>query len=198
MTVRMGKEFQGELPSARAERERLLEKNKRLRQLLTDHGIRIPATQTQGPTLVQGAGSVIDIVSHASDSKAKIALFRNLFRGREESMRCDGKILMAVLDTCPRRTVIGKLTMRAGLKSARKSTGRPEPFDLSPTKLFDSIWRGRIPLAFIPATPRNMLVPGRGLRQEDMAGGFRRFSWCLPRTSRFITVFAPTPPATSG
>src|SRR5215831_12614166 len=84
MTVRMGKEFQGELPSARAERERLLEKNKRLRQLLTDHGIRIPATQTQGPTLVQGAGSVIDIVSHASDSKAKIALFRNLFRGRED------------------------------------------------------------------------------------------------------------------
>jgi len=50
--VRMGKGFQEELQSARAERERVLEENKRLRQLLTDHGIRIPATQTQGPTLL--------------------------------------------------------------------------------------------------------------------------------------------------
>ena len=79
-----GKEFQRELQSANEECGRLREENKRLRQLLTNHGIPITVTQTQGPTLVQGMGSASNIVSHASDSKAKIALFRTLFRGRED------------------------------------------------------------------------------------------------------------------
>ena len=79
-----GKEFQRELQSANEECGRLREENKRLRQLLTDHGIPITATRTQAPTLVQGVGSTSNIVSHASDSKAKIALFRSLFRGRED------------------------------------------------------------------------------------------------------------------
>ena len=86
MTVLLmsGKEFQRELQSANEECGRLREENKRLRQLLTDHGIPITATWTQGPTLVQSMGSASNIVSHASDSKAKIALFRTLFRGRED------------------------------------------------------------------------------------------------------------------
>ena len=79
-----GKEFQRELQSANEECSRLREENKRLRQLLTNHSIPITAIQTQGPTLVQGMSSASDIVSHASDSKAKIALFRSLFRGRED------------------------------------------------------------------------------------------------------------------
>jgi superfamily II DNA or RNA helicase len=79
-----GKEFQRELQSAQVECDRLREENNRLRKLLTEHGIPIPAIQTQGPTLVQSVVPAIDAVSHASDSKAKIALFRNLFRGRED------------------------------------------------------------------------------------------------------------------
>jgi hypothetical protein len=79
-----GKEFQRELHSAQVECDRLREENNRLRKLLTEHGISIPAIQTQGPTLVQSVGTAIDAVSHASDSRAKIALFRSLFRGRED------------------------------------------------------------------------------------------------------------------
>ena len=79
-----GKEFQRELQSAQVECDRLQEENNRLRKLLTEHGIPIPQIQTQGPTLVQSVGTAIDAVSHSSDSKAKIALFRSLFRGRED------------------------------------------------------------------------------------------------------------------
>jgi len=79
-----GKEFQKELQSAQVECDRLREENNRLRKLLSEHGIPIPAIQTQGPTLVQSVGAPIDTVSRASDSKAKIALFRSLFRGRED------------------------------------------------------------------------------------------------------------------
>ena len=78
------KEFQRELHSAQVECDRLREENNRLRKLLSEHGISIPAIQTQGRTLVQSVGTAIDGVSHASDSKAKIALFRSLFRGRED------------------------------------------------------------------------------------------------------------------
>lgn len=62
----------------------LREENSRLRKLLTEHGIPIPAIQTQGPALVQSVIPAIDAVSHVSDSKAKVALFRSLFRGRED------------------------------------------------------------------------------------------------------------------
>jgi hypothetical protein len=79
-----GKEFQRELQSAQGECDRLREENNRLRKLLAEHGIPIPAIQTQGPTLVQSVGTAIEVVSHVSDSKAKIALFRSLFRGRED------------------------------------------------------------------------------------------------------------------
>lgn len=78
------KNFKRELQSAQVECDRLREENNRLRKLLSEHGIPIPAIQTQGPTLVQSVGTAIDTVSHASDSKAKIALFRSLFRGRED------------------------------------------------------------------------------------------------------------------
>lgn len=79
-----GKEFQKELQSAQVECDRLREENNRLRKVLTEHGIPIPAAQTHGPTLVQNVGAAIDVVNHASDSKAKLALFRSLFRGRED------------------------------------------------------------------------------------------------------------------
>src|SRR6266700_214259 len=78
------KEFQRELQSAQVECDRLREENNRLRKLLSEHGIPIPAIPTQGPTLVQSVETAIDAVSHTSDSKAKIALFRSLFRGRED------------------------------------------------------------------------------------------------------------------
>ena len=79
-----GPEFQRELQSAQVECDRLREENNRLRKLLAEHGIPIPAIQTQGPMLVQSVGTAIDAVSHGSDSKAKIALFRSLFRGGED------------------------------------------------------------------------------------------------------------------
>jgi hypothetical protein len=79
-----GKESQRELQSAQLECDRLPEENNRLRKLLSEHGISIPAIQTQRPTLVQSVATSIDVVSHVSDSKAKIALFRSLFRGRED------------------------------------------------------------------------------------------------------------------
>jgi hypothetical protein len=85
-----GKQFQRELQSAQVECDRLREENNRLRKLLSEHDIPIPAIQTQGPTLVQSVGAAIDTVNHASDSKAKIALLRSLFRGREDvyAVRC--------------------------------------------------------------------------------------------------------------
>ena len=64
--------------------DRLREENNRLRNPLSEHGIPIPAIQTQGPALVQDVGTAIDAVNHASDTRAKIALFRSLFRGRED------------------------------------------------------------------------------------------------------------------
>jgi hypothetical protein len=48
-----GKKFQRELQSAQVECDRLREENNRLRKLLSEHDIPIPAIQTQGPTLVQ-------------------------------------------------------------------------------------------------------------------------------------------------
>jgi hypothetical protein len=117
-----GKEFQRELQSAQVECDRLREENNRLRKLLSEHGIPIPAIQTQGPTLVQSVGTAIDAVNHASDSKAKIALFRSLSVSGKMSMRFDGKTPMVGLDTCQRQIAIGRLTMRADPKTARKST----------------------------------------------------------------------------
>ena len=55
------KEFQRELQSAQVECDRLREENNRLRKLLTEHGIPIPAIQAQGPTLVQSVGQAIDV-----------------------------------------------------------------------------------------------------------------------------------------
>ena len=43
-----GKEFQRELQSSQVECDRLQEENNRLRKLLKEHGIPIPAIQTQG------------------------------------------------------------------------------------------------------------------------------------------------------
>jgi len=54
-----GKEFQ----SAQVECDSLREENNRMRKLLTVHGMSIPATQAQGPTLVQSGGSAIAAVS---------------------------------------------------------------------------------------------------------------------------------------
>ena len=81
-----GKESQTKLTSAHVEFARLREENNRLRALLAEHGIPIPAMHNDPSPSVERLGPAIDVnaVTHVSDSEAKIALFRTLFRGRED------------------------------------------------------------------------------------------------------------------
>jgi hypothetical protein len=59
-----GKEFQRELQSAQVE-QTVYGRKITAYGSLSEHGISIPAIQTQGPTLVQNVGAAIDAVSHA-------------------------------------------------------------------------------------------------------------------------------------
>lgn len=79
------KDPQSQLDSALAEFGRLQEENTRLRRLLSEHGI--------SPSLPPGSAAPVEAakpendksaVNQASDPEAKIALFRSLFRGRED------------------------------------------------------------------------------------------------------------------
>jgi len=81
------------------ENERLREENTRLRRLLAAHGIPVPEHT------VDHVGPLQTIASATSESKEerarkRIALFRSLFRGREDVY---GSILTAGLDTRQRR-----------------------------------------------------------------------------------------------
>jgi hypothetical protein len=124
-----GKEFQRELQSAQVECDRLREENNRLRKLLTEHGIPIPAIQAQGPTLVQSVGPAIDAVMLPTP-RPKLPSLEAFSVAGKMSMRSAGKTLMAGPDTCQRQIAIGRLTMQANPKTARKSTVKHGPFIL--------------------------------------------------------------------
>jgi hypothetical protein len=84
------------------ENQRLREKTTRLRRLLAAHGI--PAPQF----VAEDARPVQTIVPAAVESKEerackRIALFRACFAGEKMSMRGDGRIPTAGLDTRQRR-----------------------------------------------------------------------------------------------
>lgn len=73
-----------QLETMLADYQRLKEENAALRRLLIEHGITIPAQPKSGPPPpakphVQDTG-----VNEHSGKEAKIALFRRLFRGRED------------------------------------------------------------------------------------------------------------------
>jgi hypothetical protein len=69
--------------SPEAECRRLREENARLRQLLAEHHIPIPPNQPANPTAVKTA-EVLSPEDRKERAKKRIALFRRLFRGRED------------------------------------------------------------------------------------------------------------------
>jgi hypothetical protein len=71
----------GPLESADAECRRLREENVRLRQLLTEHNISIPPNQLASTPPVKAVSPLEDRKERA---RKRIALFRSLFRGRED------------------------------------------------------------------------------------------------------------------
>lgn len=91
--------------STDAECRRLREENARLRQLLTEHKIPLPQTEPAMPPRVE-AFSADD---RQEQARKRIALFRSLFRGREESTRDDGKAPTEGRDTHRRARGTGKI-----------------------------------------------------------------------------------------
>ncbi len=69
------------IESADAECRRLREENARLRQLLAEHNIRIPPNQSANLPAVK---SVLSLEDRKERARKRIALFRSLFRGRED------------------------------------------------------------------------------------------------------------------
>ena len=79
------KDLQSELESALAECGRLHEENATLRRLLSEHGISLPMPAGCAiPAESTKPENDPDAVSQASNAEVKIALFRSLFRGRED------------------------------------------------------------------------------------------------------------------
>lgn len=74
-----------QLESAQAECARLKEENARLRRLLSERGIPVPALeQDRLPIAEVKAADVRPAVNNESDPDVKLALFRSLFRGRAD------------------------------------------------------------------------------------------------------------------
>ena len=69
--------------STDAECMRLREENARLRQLLTEHNIPIPPTEPAMQSWVKPV-EVLPLVGRQERARKRIALFRSLFRGRED------------------------------------------------------------------------------------------------------------------
>jgi len=80
-----GKDPQSQLDSALAACGRLHEENARLRRLLSEHGIAL-SEPPEAAAQVESTKPEIDrsAVDQASNPEVKIALFRSLFRGRED------------------------------------------------------------------------------------------------------------------
>src|SRR5437870_9002970 len=79
------KDFQEEFEAVLARCQRLKQENHRLRRLLFEHGIPLPPQHTGiPPAPPTEAGSGAGTVNHRSSPEAKIALFRSVFRGRED------------------------------------------------------------------------------------------------------------------
>jgi len=76
---------QSQLESALAECGRLHEEDAKLRRLLSEQGVSLPAPP-ESAVRAEAAKpeNDLDAVSQASNSEVKIALFRSLFRGRED------------------------------------------------------------------------------------------------------------------
>ena len=73
-----GKIFQGKLDGALQECDRLRRENNSLKQLLCQAGIALPGSKAESKTSLEVS------VNHESPAEAKVALFRSLFRGRED------------------------------------------------------------------------------------------------------------------
>jgi hypothetical protein len=73
------------LPSERPDEEnrRLREENARLRQILAIHGIFVPPPPPTDSPLTQAVGTA-SLESKEQRARKRIALFRSLFRGRED------------------------------------------------------------------------------------------------------------------
>jgi hypothetical protein len=81
----MSENASGSLPfeSPDEENRRLREENSRLRRALTVHGIPIPPLSPANPSPVK-TGEALPMESKEDRARRRIALFRGLFRGRED------------------------------------------------------------------------------------------------------------------
>ena len=73
-----------EMETALAECRRLKEENAALRQILADNGITVPTPAKVGPQAAFEREGQNSSVNEHSGKDAKVTLFRNLFRGRED------------------------------------------------------------------------------------------------------------------
>ena len=83
------------------ENVRLREENARLRRLLAVHSIPIPQLGPENPPPTKAVETAPPI-DKEERARKRIALFRGLFRGREDVYRGDGRMLMAGMDICRR------------------------------------------------------------------------------------------------
>ena len=74
----------GRIKSALAESRSLREENARLRRLLAEHGIPISATSLDNKAPVPTGQPLGDRTTVSGKAEQRIALFRSLFRGRED------------------------------------------------------------------------------------------------------------------
>jgi hypothetical protein len=101
---------------------RLREENARLRRLLAVHSIPIPQLAPENPPPAKPTEPVSP-VDKQERARKRIALFRSLFRGREDVTHGDGKTTMAGTDIRGSKAKHGAMPYgpRSGILSARFS-----------------------------------------------------------------------------
>jgi hypothetical protein len=112
-----------DLQSAFAEMQRSREENARLRCLLQEHGMQIPAAQSIAVTPVTTNALPS---SHIPGLKAeqRIALFRSLFHKREMFMQFAGRTPTGGLVTYPRQIVTGRPIFAPKTRTEGRLTAR--------------------------------------------------------------------------
>jgi hypothetical protein len=129
-----------ELEAALSEGRRLRDEVRQLKEILARNSIPLAESENKTPTekLWLPAHAEIANVAAPTDKDSKVALFRSLFRGREDvyAERWRMKDGNWGIDQPARR--IGRPYSPADQRIARKSTGKPAPCTRSPMKSSNS------------------------------------------------------------
>lgn len=173
------------LHSALAESDRLQEENARLRRLLLEHNIPVAVRPVAAAVSLPEKDGGCDTKSVTNQIKDRVALFRSLFRGREDvyAVRWEGSDGRS--GYMPKSDRDWK-AYNASKPEDRKKTDRKtrKLWPLTDQAVEDHL-RGRQTIGIYPAaTGRDLLVSRRGLRQKDLATGRPRLSGYLPGTGR--------------